>query len=112
MTTTQALFEIESIYSSLGADSDLAELVEMFVDEMPDRIASLAAAYDSDDREELGRTAHQLKGSIGSYGFGQLTPYAANLEHFVRDGGTEEQITESYNSLVTLCNKLRSGTPQ
>jgi len=55
----------------------MGELVEMFVDEMPERIALLGEALASGDRESLERTAHQMKGSAGSYGFDQLTPYAA-----------------------------------
>jgi hypothetical protein len=48
------------IYSSLGADPDLGELVEMFVQEMPDRVSALETQAQSRDWAQLTRTAHQL----------------------------------------------------
>ena len=99
------------IYSSLGGDPDLGELVEMYVDEMPERIASLEQAFSSGDRESLQRAAHQLKGAGESYGFSQLTPLAATVEYSVRDGDPEEAIQKSLEELVGVCRRVRSGEP-
>ncbi len=99
------------LYSSLGADPDLGELVEMFVDEMPERIDRLKSACKDQDLETLTTTAHQLKGAAGSYGFDQVTPYAKRLETAARDGECQAEILESLNELVTLCGSLRAGVP-
>lgn len=99
------------IYSTLGGDEDLGELVEMFVADMPTRIADFAQAYEAGDWERLQRLAHQLKGSAGSYGFDAVTPLAARLEAAVRDPSDEGEIGAATEELLALCGRLRAGEP-
>ena len=47
----------------LATDPDLGELVELFVQEIPDRISALETQGRSRDWQQLTRTAHQLKGA-------------------------------------------------
>jgi CheY-like chemotaxis protein len=101
----------EFIYSSLAADPDLGELVDMFVREMPGRISTLQAQADTRNWEQLARTAHQLKGSAGSYGFDEITPCAAALEDALRDAQPEDRILAALNEVLSLCRRARSGTP-
>ncbi|MGE3779315.1 MAG: Hpt domain-containing protein, partial [Pirellulaceae bacterium] len=61
------------LYSRLGNDPDLSDLVEMFVEGMADRIARLEDACARRDWTNLRKTAHQLKGSAGGYGFDTIT---------------------------------------
>lgn len=98
------------IYSSLAQDPDLEERVVMFADEMSDRIAVLENALTEQDFEKLQQAAHQLKGSAGSYGFEELTPYAAAVEFAVGEEEPEEQIIAVVSELVTACQRVRSGT--
>ncbi|MFO7901134.1 MAG: Hpt domain-containing protein [Pirellulaceae bacterium] len=100
------------IYSSLGDDPDLCELVEMFVEEMPDRIRALKEHADEQDWNQLARTAHQLKGAAGSYGFDQLTPCARDLELLARDGTAEQEIRDALNKVIDLCNRARAGVAE
>lgn len=100
------------VYSSLAADPDLRELVEMFVREMPDRINTLETQMRSRDWQQLARTAHQLKGAAGSYGFEAITPYAARLESAARDARQEDRILAALDELLDLCRRMRSGVPQ
>jgi HPt (histidine-containing phosphotransfer) domain-containing protein len=99
----------ELIYSTLGDDPDLADIVEMFVDEMPERVETLTKFFIAKDWEELGRMAHQLKGAAGSYGFDDLTPGSAALEESVRKGGTEADISTALDHLVDQCQRVRPG---
>jgi HPt (histidine-containing phosphotransfer) domain-containing protein len=99
------------VYSHLAADPDLGELVEMFVQEMPERINAMETQAESCDWQELTRTAHQLKGAAGSYGFTAITPYAAKLECTVRDGRPEDEILASLSELLDLCRHMRAGAP-
>ena len=100
----------EFIYSSLAADRHLGELVDMFVQEMPGRITALQAQANTRNWEQLARTAHQLKGSAGSYGFHEITPCAARLEVAARDPQQEDRILATLNGLLSLCRRARSGT--
>jgi HPt (histidine-containing phosphotransfer) domain-containing protein len=100
------------VHSSLASDPDLSELVEIFVQEMPDKINALETQGRSHDWQQLTRTAHQLKGAAGSYGFGAITPYAARLEAVLKEGCEEEAILLSLNELLDLCRRVRCGVPQ
>jgi histidine phosphotransfer protein HptB len=100
-----------SIYSSLADDPDLGELVEMFVQEMPDRINTLKTQAQSRDWKQLARTAHQLKGAAGSYGFEAITPCAERLIIALKDAQPEDRIFAVLDELVDLCLRLRSDVP-
>jgi HPt (histidine-containing phosphotransfer) domain-containing protein len=101
-----------AIYSSLANDPDLGELVQLFVAEMPARVELLEKCYETADWEELRRTAHQIKGAAGSYGFHDLTPAAAQVESAVKSQSGEDQITADLNVLLDLCRNIRAGTPR
>ena len=97
------------LYSTLDADPDLREIVEMFVEEMPDRTASLLDRANAADWEGLRRVAHQLKGAAGSYGFEPITCSAADLENAVRESRPEEKIRRMVTDLVNLCDRVQVG---
>ncbi len=101
-----------AVYSQLGGDPDLSELVTMFVDEMPHRLGSFQEAQAAGNREALGRLSHQMKGAAGSYGFDQATPYAARLEKAARENVPEEELLRALHELVDLCSRMRAGVPQ
>jgi HPt (histidine-containing phosphotransfer) domain-containing protein len=100
---------VNFVYSEFGTDPDLAELVEIFVEGMPQRIATLNEQLAGSQWEALSRTAHQLKGSAGSYGFGQVTPLAARLEVEARQAQAPDRIRDAAERLIDLCSRLRPG---
>ncbi len=95
----------------LADDPDLFEIVKMFVDEMPTRIDRLIAEFNSRDWESLKQTAHQLKGSAGSYGFGEVTPAAGKLEQFLKENLPEEDIQRSLVELIGICRRMSIANP-
>jgi HPt (histidine-containing phosphotransfer) domain-containing protein len=99
----------ECIFSSLGADADLRDIVELFVDEMPARVAVLLDRLNTGDWEGLRQAAHQLKGAAGSYGFGPISPSAGRVESAIRNGEPEERIRQTVLDLVDLCGRARCG---
>lgn len=103
--------EVEYLYSSLAEDPDLAEIIDLFIEEMPERTGNLCRSLEDANWEALGRYAHQMKGACGSYGFHQLTPYAARVETAVREGQGEAAIRQAVEELVTLCQRVRGGSP-
>lgn len=107
MTTS----DVSVFYSSLASDPDMADLVEMFVDEMPDRVERLEELLRIAEWEELGRFAHQLKGACGSYGFAELTSLAERLEKAVRGSEAEDVIQDALQSLVNGFRGARAGEP-
>jgi HPt (histidine-containing phosphotransfer) domain-containing protein len=70
----------DRIYSELASDDSMLELVEMFVEEIPDRVKSLQDALNAENYEGLKHLAHQLKGAAGGYGFHDITEPSRALE--------------------------------
>ena len=108
-TMTPMATSASPLYSTLDADPDLREIVEMFVEEMPDRMVSLLDRVNAADWEGLRRVAHQLKGAAGSYGFEPITCSAANVEQAIRESRPEEEIRRMVGDLVDLCDRAQAG---
>lgn len=101
----------QPIYSTLGDDPDLQDIVQMFVEEMPERIQGFLDRLDSGDWEGLRRVAHQLKGAAGSYGFPSIGEAAAEVESAVKQAEPEERIRLMVESLVQLCQRAEAAPP-
>ena len=99
-------------YSALGADPDFAEIVGLFVDELPLRIRDMQGHFGCANWDELARLAHQLKGAAGSYGFDQITPFAVSLDKAVRNGEPQAVIRAALENLAEACSRVRAGGPQ
>ena len=107
--TTSTVLSTPTLYSTFGGDPDFGELVELFVNEMPRRLATLEQAFATGDQEELRRVAHQIRGAAGSYGFHQVTPFAARLEAALVDKQPEAEIHAAFEELIQVCHRLRAG---
>jgi CheY-like chemotaxis protein/HPt (histidine-containing phosphotransfer) domain-containing protein len=64
----------------------LGELVELFVEDTPQRVRAIATAATTGDAEALRKAAHALKGSAGNVGAVDLAGVCARIEAFARDG--------------------------
>ncbi len=101
------------IYSTYANDEIMCELIEMFVDEIPNRMETLRSAYQANDRKGLALTAHQLKGAFGSYGFGCMTAPTRDLEQSAVDASCPFDQIEAYlNVLIAESERLTAGQPQ
>lgn len=78
-------------------------MVELFVEEMPQRAERLRQTLDAKDWSQLQHLAHQLKGSAGSYGFTELSPVAARLEEMLKENRPEDRLVEAAEKLITTC---------
>lgn len=108
--TLQSTAVEELIYSSLGADDDLAELIELFVSEIPDRLAILKRLAEGSQYDELARNAHQLKGAGGSYGFQELTMQAAALETAAKGRLALGELKTAWKGVADVAGRLRAGS--
>jgi len=101
----------EPLYSTLVSDPDLYDLVELFVGEMPNRVSELLERLDANDWDGLSRTAHQLRGAAGSYGFGPISPTAAKVEDAINRNYPEDQIRKYVENLVDMCRRASADVP-
>src|SRR4051794_6436611 len=109
---SQPIASAAEFYSALARDPELVELVELFVLELPDRLAALHFAADAGDLQEVARLAHQLKGAGGSHGFPHLTAAARLLERAARESGSRAEVLQSLDQLREDCANSRAGVPE
>lgn len=103
MTETQENPEL--ITSDLANEPDMLDIVEMFVDELPDRVASLQKALAESDIQTLTSISHQLKGAAGGYGFGIITDAAAELEQAAKNNADPRTLEQKISEIADLCNR-------
>lgn len=68
-------------------DSFLREIVQIFIEDTPKRIAELRACLASGEAASFVRAAHSIKGSASNLGAVQLRAVAERLEHHARQNG-------------------------
>ena len=106
---SQPQLESPYLHSSLASDAVLSEMVELFVEEMPSRSGRLRELFEAADWDGLRRAAHQMKGSAGSYGFNQLTPFAADLELQVDHRVGVDVIRQALETLLAQCQRVTAA---
>lgn len=103
------------IVSDFAGDPDMAELVGLFVTELPERVAAIKKAAGEKQAETLSRLAHQLRGASAGYGFPVIGQSAERLELKLKQlGATDgpvavDAVTAQVNELVDLCNRVRNA---
>jgi HPt (histidine-containing phosphotransfer) domain-containing protein len=82
----QAVLETLRKLTPAGEPDVLAEVLRLFLDEVPPRIARLRNARESGNIEEMHRAAHSLKGSAGNIGARQLYEVCRQLDALGKAG--------------------------
>jgi HPt (histidine-containing phosphotransfer) domain-containing protein len=72
--------------TSPGEPDVLAEVLNLFLDEVPPRMTRLRNAWTAGNIEEVHRAAHSLKGSSGNIGARRLYGVCAQLDEKTRSG--------------------------
>jgi HPt (histidine-containing phosphotransfer) domain-containing protein len=99
---------LRQLEEQLGRDS-LAELVTMFLQRTPDRIASLRDAVGSDDPAALRAEADSLKGTARSFGAAEMGEIAARIENGSAAGSLDragELVDALVASFERTCSEL------
>lgn len=100
--------------SKYANDPDMAELVELFVGELPKRLDAIDQAWRTRKIEDLQRIAHQLRGASASYGFPAIGSAAGSLEDRIRDlsadhSGAISSIKSGVDELVAICRRATAN---
>lgn len=98
------------VRSEYAGDPDMAELVQLFVAELPRRVAAMEAALRAGEASVLTRLAHQMKGAAGGYGFPSISEVAARVETAVKSSREPEralkEAEDSLRELMELCGRV------
>jgi HPt (histidine-containing phosphotransfer) domain-containing protein len=95
------------IHSDLASDADMLEIIQMFVDEMPERVARLEEAWHESNIDSLARIAHQLKGASAGYGYSAVGDAAAALESSLKSADHDlSSVQSQFEELINLCTRV------
>lgn len=95
------------IYSTLAHDADFLDLIEMYVEDVPDFIQRLTEASIRKAWDEVGSVAHEIKGSAGGHGYQQVTDAACRLDRACKENASATEILNHLQELVGLMKRLR-----
>jgi HPt (histidine-containing phosphotransfer) domain-containing protein len=97
--------------SELASDPDMVELIELFLSELPARLAAFEDAAKGGQADSLRRLAHQMRGAAAGYGYSSIGKAAGAVEDRIRQLGSEpgpsavEKVRDEMNALSTLCRR-------
>jgi CheY-like chemotaxis protein/HPt (histidine-containing phosphotransfer) domain-containing protein len=105
------------LQAELGDDEPeiIAELIEMFLADSPQQLASMRAALADGAAEIVQRAAHSLKASSASMGAQRLAAACANVELLARDrqldeiAASLERLDADYAQAERALQELRAG---
>ncbi len=86
-TTKLRALDRNSLNERLMGDKDLvAEVLKVFLEDAPNQIADIRAAFTGADMEKARDAAHSLKGSAGNIGGEKLQAISRSIEEAAREG--------------------------
>ncbi len=97
------------LVSEFADDEDFKELIEMFVEELPERASSIAKALAEADFATLQTLAHRLKGAAGGYGFPTISDAAQALEQTCEGDRDLKKLTAQTEQISTACQIARAN---
>ena len=107
-----AVLDQDAALARVGGDHELlVEIAELFLEEYPGLLTTLAAAISNHDAYTVERTAHSLKGSIANFGAEAVRQVAFALEQTGRAGdlsGAARLLRELESGLTALHVELES----
>lgn len=77
---------LRSLYELPGGAESVVELIQIFEEDTPQRIAALKEALARGDTKAACMEAHSLKGGAGNMGLLRVAELARVLEHRYREG--------------------------
>lgn len=94
-----------------GEPEILSELIELFLDEVPQQLGALREAVEKDDAPSVERIAHTLKGSSGNMGATRMVQICAELQDVGASAnlsGTPELLKRLEEEFGRVCLALES----
>ena len=89
-----------------GKTDRMVRLVNMLLDDMPDRIAALHDQLNSRDLTEIRATAHIIKGVAANIGVMQVEEIAYRIENGAKSG-VEDNLLQDFSELNDAFDEAR-----
>lgn len=100
----------------IGGDDLVRQMIELFLEHGPGRMAALIDGYEAGDAARVERAAHTLKSTAGNLGAGRLQATAETVEALAAEGSIDGELVarlqrEYEESVAALRQKLRELSP-
>ncbi|HYE02808.1 MAG TPA: Hpt domain-containing protein [Phycisphaerales bacterium] len=101
-----------ALHSQFASDPEMAEVVRLFVGDMPSKLAQLRSLWDRHDIDTLRRLSHQLKGAAAGFGYPSLSQAAGRLECeliALSEGSSPvcaQHLRGQFEELIRLCTAV------
>ena len=106
-TAEPAVFDRDAALERMDGDVDLMkELVGLFLDECPQRMAEIREALTRRDATKLRQAAHTLKGSVGNFAAREALEGARRLETIAQEQDWEHA-EEAWAALEAAIDRLK-----
>jgi HPt (histidine-containing phosphotransfer) domain-containing protein len=106
--TQTELSMADQVYSSWRNDPDYADLLPVFVDELPSMQRTLLEFAKVCDFENVKREAHKLRGTAGGYGYQGLSQLAGQLEDTCKTSALDSTaILQDIDRLIEYIERVR-----
>jgi HPt (histidine-containing phosphotransfer) domain-containing protein len=86
----------------------LKEMVETFINDVPEHMSEIREAVDSSNSKALEKSAHKLKGSVANFGKNATTDTAFKLETMGKENNLDG-VEEVYGTLVKDVENLMNA---
>lgn len=97
----------QSLFTLDVDDPDNVELIEMFLEALPERISALTEAADAQDYQRLRSLSHQLKGAAPGFGCDRIGVQAAALETHLKSAPSDQAMLDEMqtrlDALIESC---------
>lgn len=100
----------EPITSRLAHDPHMAEVIDLFVERLPEEITVMQAVYAGGDREELAKRAARLSALAEGSGFDVIADAAKRLAALAAGEGPAAALRPAFSDLVQLCFAARPAS--
>jgi HPt (histidine-containing phosphotransfer) domain-containing protein len=107
-----------TLHSTYAHEPEMAEVLALYVAQLPGQVRQLHALLNSQRLGELRRLVHQIKGSAGGYGFMCITDAAASAEWLLDNSASIDRVPRAIGELSDLMRSVegfdahdRTGPP-
>ena len=81
---------LDSLRGMVNEEQPFREMIDLFLSNTPHRLQALHSALEVSNAQALEKTAHQLKGSCGSFGAMRMVRLCMDIEALARAGQLHE----------------------
>lgn len=96
------------VSSLLEEEPDIADLLQVFTDQLPAMIEAIRDSLGRQDEGELARQIHNLKGVSGNYGYNALFELCQKMEYEIH-ANRFSCLSDMLNRAEKIIDRIRLG---